>query len=100
VNIDFKLLPLNLNIDFWFYGFCTVCEVNFSTMFRDRQRLPKRRREIYLPHRAKTLKPEIKRRECVKRWLLQSSEFCVKCDAQYSCVSLAVRQQASINMQA
>jgi hypothetical protein len=48
-----------MDIDFWFYGFCTVCEVNFPKTFRDPQRLPKPRREIYLARSAKTLKPKI-----------------------------------------
>jgi hypothetical protein len=48
-----------VNTDFWFYGFCTVCEVNFPTTFRDPQRLPKHRREMYLAHRAKSLKSKI-----------------------------------------
>ena len=31
-----------------------MCKVNFPATFRDPQRLPKRRRKIYLAHRAKT----------------------------------------------
>ena len=48
-----------MNTDSWFWGFCTVCKINFSTTFRDSQRLPKSRREIYLEHRAKSPKPRI-----------------------------------------
>ena len=29
-----------MNIDFWFYVFCTVCEVNFPTTFREPLRVP------------------------------------------------------------
>ena len=36
-----------------------MCEENFPTTFRDPQRLPKRRREIYHAHCAKSLKQEI-----------------------------------------
>jgi hypothetical protein len=47
-----------LNTDFWFWGFCTVCKINFPTTFRDPQRLPKRCWEIYLAYRAKSPKPK------------------------------------------
>jgi hypothetical protein len=36
-----------------------VCEVNFPMTFRKPLWVPKRRREIHLARRAKTLKPKI-----------------------------------------
>ena len=36
-----------------------MCKISFPTTFRDPQRLPKRRREIYLAHSAKSPKPRI-----------------------------------------
>ena len=41
-------------------GFCTACELNFPTTFREPMWVPKLRRKIYLAHLAKSLKPEIK----------------------------------------
>ena len=41
-----------MDTDFWFWGFCTVCKVNFPTMFREPLWDPKLRK-IYLTHRAK-----------------------------------------------
>ena len=48
IGIYFLILDIHrgMNIVFWFWGCCTVCEVNFPTTFRDPQRLWKRRREI------------------------------------------------------
>jgi hypothetical protein len=54
---DFRLSP-GMNTDFWFWGFCTMCKIDFLTTFRDPQRLPKRQ-EMYLTHRAKSPEPKI-----------------------------------------
>jgi hypothetical protein len=32
---------LRMNIDFWFWGFCTVCEINFPKTFRGPMWVPK-----------------------------------------------------------
>jgi hypothetical protein len=41
---DMMFLILNfhrgMNIDFWFWGFCMVCEVNFPTTFREQRWFP------------------------------------------------------------
>jgi hypothetical protein len=50
-----------ININFWFWGSCTVCEVNFLMTFREPLWVPKSRREIHLSHRARTPKPKIKK---------------------------------------
>jgi hypothetical protein len=80
----------SFQIGFWFWGFCTVCKINFPTTFReplwipslmvisytltchhwrwDPLRLPKRRREVYLAHRAKCPKPKISIHSTMKVW--------------------------------
>jgi hypothetical protein len=45
-----------MNPGFWFWGFCTVCEVNFPTTLREMLWVPKCRQKIHL---AKTPKPKI-----------------------------------------
>ena len=59
-----------MNIDFWFLGFLHgvqgACPEDVSgaavgSIFTGHKRLPKRRREIHLAHRAITLNPKINR---------------------------------------
>ena len=48
-----------MNTYSWFWGLCTTCKINFPTTFREPPWVPKRRRKIYLTHRAKSPKPRI-----------------------------------------
>jgi hypothetical protein len=52
--------------DFWFWGFCTVCKINSPPTSREPLWFPKRRRKVYLAHRAKTPKPKISIHSTVK----------------------------------
>ena len=51
-----------------------MCEVNFLVTFREPLWVPKRLREIYLAHRAKSLKPELKKGEVAVIFKIRSSK--------------------------